>query len=464
MHHMAQHSEAARAAIRPVKEQVEDDLIARAGVVGVDIGEKITSGKNTGKLGIVVYVEKKKPASQVSKAQAIPAEIDGIPTDVQELTIELQPAYQRVEDVSLQVDTGTYSPLRGGISIGPARSVHLVPPDVPTAGDYVFSGTLGAIVKDRSSSAILALTNFHVACVDSGWHVGDVMVQPSRGDTGTTPANDFGTLTRATLSELVDGAVISLNAGKTSDGGVVDIGKVAGKAVATTGMAVQKRGRTTGHTFGSVASTDFTVSINYGDGLGVHVLKHQIRITPDTTRNPRFSDHGDSGSAVMDSSRNVVGLLFAGANDGSATFANPIQAALDELNVDLVVDSLTIVTRPIICGPLLSRVVQCPPISRTINCPPIVSRIVQCPPVVSKTILCPPLVTRTNLCVVSRSAICGPGLPGGPGDPGQFAPGPGSQYGADPVNDAMDDSYWTGYLAALEALAAEEQAAADEEN
>jgi hypothetical protein len=49
MHHMAQHGEAARAAIRPVKEQVEDDLIERAGVVGVDIGEKITSGKNAGK-------------------------------------------------------------------------------------------------------------------------------------------------------------------------------------------------------------------------------------------------------------------------------------------------------------------------------------------------------------------------------------------------------------------------------
>jgi hypothetical protein len=258
--------------------------------------------------------------------------------------------------------------------------------------------------------------------------------------------------------------VIRLNAGRTSDASVVDIGKVAGKAVAAVGMAVQKRGRTTAHTFGDVASTDFTVSINYGDGLGVHVLKHQIRITPDTSRNPKFSDHGDSGSVVMDSSRNVVGLLFAGANDGSATFANPIQAALDELNVDLVIDSLTLVTRPIICGPLLSRIVQCPPISRTILCPPVVSRIVACPPVVSKSIICPPLVTRTSLCVISRSALCGPWRPGDPGDPGPLQPGPGSQYGADPVNDAMDESYWTGYLAALEALVAEEQAASDEEN
>jgi hypothetical protein len=461
---MAVHSEAARAAIRPVKEQIEDDLISRPGVVGVDIGEKLTKGRPTGTLSIVVYVEKKKPVSQVAKSQAIPTEVNGVPTDVQELIVELQPALTRVEDIALQIDTGAYSPLEGGISIGPARSVHLDPPDVPVSGDYVFSGTLGAVVKDRSSAAVMALTNFHVACIDSGWHVGDIMVQPSRGDGGSSPTNDFGTLTRATLSELVDGAVITLNAGKTADASVVDIGKVAGKALAAVGMAVQKRGRTTGHTFGDVASTDFTVSINYGDGLGVHVLKHQIRITPDTSRNPKFSDHGDSGSVVMDASRNVVGLLFAGANDGSATFANPIQATLDELNVDLVIDSLTLVTRPIICGPLLSRIVQCPPISRTILCPPIVSRIVACPPVVSKSIICPPLVTRTSLCVISRSALCGPGRPGDPGDPGPFQPGPGSQYGADPVNDAMDESYWTGYLAALEALAAEEQAASDEEN
>lgn len=33
-------SQAARAAIRPVKERVEHDLIAQPGVVGVDIAEK----------------------------------------------------------------------------------------------------------------------------------------------------------------------------------------------------------------------------------------------------------------------------------------------------------------------------------------------------------------------------------------------------------------------------------------
>ena len=57
----AQSDHAARSAIRPVKESAEDDLIARDGVVAVDIAEKITDGQPTGQLSIVVFVEKKKP-------------------------------------------------------------------------------------------------------------------------------------------------------------------------------------------------------------------------------------------------------------------------------------------------------------------------------------------------------------------------------------------------------------------
>ena len=84
---------AQRAAIRPVKESIEDELIAKPGVVAVDIAEKETDGKKTGELSIVVFVEEKKPKSKLGKGAAIPTEIDGVKTDVQELVIELQPAY-----------------------------------------------------------------------------------------------------------------------------------------------------------------------------------------------------------------------------------------------------------------------------------------------------------------------------------------------------------------------------------
>jgi hypothetical protein len=73
------------------------------------------------------------------------------------------------------------------------------------------------------------------------------------------------------------------------------------------------------------------VSVDYGDGLGVHVLTDQVSIATDTTQNPLFSDHGDSGSVIVDSTGAVVALLFAGA--GTNTVGNPIASVLTELNI-----------------------------------------------------------------------------------------------------------------------------------
>jgi hypothetical protein len=47
-----------------------------------------------------------------------------------------------------------------------------------------------------------------------------------------------------------------------------------------------------------------------------------------------FSDHGDSGSAILRESGEVVGLLFAG--NGEQTFACPINTVLQQLNCTLV--------------------------------------------------------------------------------------------------------------------------------
>lgn len=376
-----------RAAIRPVKVQAEDDLISRPGVNMVDIAEKVTDGKPTGELAIVVYVDQKLPASRLSKSNAIPSEINGIKTDVQEMRIVLQPAWQ-VLDAAALVDKTKYSTLVGGVSMGPSRSFYLTPPEVETPGNYVMVGTLGALVSDNGTGDVMALSNFHVAAVDNTWSTSDRQVQPGRPDGGVVPADEFGTLTRAVLSTNVDGSVTRVDAGKTWSAEIQGIGDVNGTATATVGMAVRKRGRTTELTYGSVVSVDATVSIPYGDGLGTRTLKHQIRIATDTTKSTRFSDHGDSGSVVVDNDRNVVGLLFAGSDDGSATFANPVAAVLSELNVTLLV-------KP--------PVVQVPP--STLLCP---SKAVICQ-FPSKTIICNQR-TRTIVCQLPSKAICPTGL------------------------------------------------------
>jgi hypothetical protein len=305
-----------------IKQQVEAQYLGRPGVTGIDVGYKVVGGQRTDEVAIRVHVSRK--TDDVPTDERVPANIDGAVTDVLERKYEPQVASVEL-DVSLQADTTHYATLQGGISMGPSRAI----------GGFVFAGTLGAIVIDKATNQHAALTNFHVACVDSTWSVGDRMVQPSRIDTGVVPGDEFGAIARATLSGHVDGALISIDAGKSTSCSIAEIGDVRGTTAATLGMAVRKRGRTTGLTYGSVDGLSLSVNVDYGDGIGARTLTDQVSIAADTNHNAMFSDHGDSGSVIVDSNNNVVALLFAGA--GAGTVGNPIANVLSELNIDICV-------------------------------------------------------------------------------------------------------------------------------
>jgi hypothetical protein len=306
-----------------IKERVEAQFLGAPGVTGVDVGYKEVGGQATDQVAIRVHVAAK--TDDIPADQRVPAEIDGVTTDVLERRYELQVLTQQLTEVSPQADTTHYATLQGGVSMGPSRVVN----------GSIFAGTLGAIVIDSVSNQHAALTNFHVACVDSTFTIGDRMVQPSRIDTGVVPADEFGSLARETLSANVDGAVIAIDSGRASQCEIADIGPVRGTAAAALGMAVRKRGRTTLLTYGSVDGVSGSVTIDYGDGIGSKTLTNQLSIAADTTRNPLFSDHGDSGSVIVNDSGFVVGLLFAGS--GASTVANPIAAVLSELNISICV-------------------------------------------------------------------------------------------------------------------------------
>jgi hypothetical protein len=128
------------------KESVEDDILKQPGVTGVAVGYKYVGGKRTDEVSIQVFVKEKKKT--VPKAQMIPAEINGIPTDVIERKFELHPAMKKVLELEPMADTVTYNPVRGGISIGPCRAV----------GGFVFAGTLGIPVRDRATGNPLLLS------------------------------------------------------------------------------------------------------------------------------------------------------------------------------------------------------------------------------------------------------------------------------------------------------------------
>lgn len=317
--------------MRKVKELNEADILSRPGLNGVDIGYKYVGGKKTDELAIRVFVEKKK---DVPLNEKIPETIQGIKTDVIARNFKLNPLFAKVADIEIKADTNTYEKLKGGISIGPCRDIQ----------NLVYVGTLGAIVKDNITGNSMLLSNFHVMCVDDKWSIGDEMVQPSRVDNGHCPYGIVGTLERASLGEKVDCAVAN-HAVRSYENEIIDVGDVTGTTVASIDMAVRKRGRTTGLTYGTVYTVDLSVKIHYGNGLGEKILYNQIGIEVDSSQSSEFGIGGDSGSVVVNDERKVVGLYFAGSMEerdeagniiepeGVYGIANPIQDVIEALDI-----------------------------------------------------------------------------------------------------------------------------------
>lgn len=328
--------ENAREVIRPVKRMVEDEFLARPGVIGVDIGEKVTGGRPTGRAAIVVYVCAKGP----DQPYQIPVEVGGVPTDVVAESIVLHRAGMTRVGEAGSGAAERHPVLRGGIGIGPARSFRVVPPEVERAGEFVIAGTLGAFVVTRDEPGrVLGLTTFHVGCVDDSWAVGDEFVHPSRVDGGVPGADGIGVLDRAALAGAVSAAALRMG-DRPFRAEVVDIGAIRGGARATVGSTVRKRGRTTGLTYGVIESADATIRLDFGDGIGVRTLRDQIRVHS----SERFGDHGDSGAVLVDADNQVVGLYVAGS--GRTGFANPIQPVLRQLDVDLLTPGVPESRRP----------------------------------------------------------------------------------------------------------------------
>lgn len=137
--------------VRDIKRVAQGRLLALPGVHAVAVGSKIVGGKPTDETSIIVMVVKKKPLSDLSPGEVIPAEIDGVKTDVYESEIVR----------TFGDDVAKYRPLRGGVLITPAGFVDGTP-QVPGKGIGGY-GTLGCFARTKGpDSKIVALTCHHV--------------------------------------------------------------------------------------------------------------------------------------------------------------------------------------------------------------------------------------------------------------------------------------------------------------
>jgi hypothetical protein len=310
-------------------------LLATEGVRGVGV---TTSG---GSLGLLVLVD------TTNTAAVIPASLDGLPVTVRAVgAIHLLGCAGENPQVAYPL------PIPLGVSGGN------VLPFLGVAGDCA-SGTIGFKVRDNTAPGVVGwISNSHVVAGGTngcagGAPLGIPEYQP--GPVDTTPACSAGQLV-GTLNRFIplnfNGAANEVDAGfvQSSDSvvssDILNLGPQVNNVVpAFVGQSVQKEGRTTSCTEGTVSAINLTVSIT-GDGptCADQTFTNQIMVGPFPPL-IAFAAPGDSGSPVVDSDNNAVGLLFAGDTLGDA-FVNPIQAVLDALNVSLASSvSSQVVTR-----------------------------------------------------------------------------------------------------------------------
>jgi hypothetical protein len=123
-------------------------------------------------------------------------------------------------------------------------------------------------------------------------------------------------------------------------------GAVHNTAVAKKGDHVQKRGRTTDLTTGTVSAVDADGVIGFKSksrpfpSFFHRYYQNALRIESDSSTT--FSEGGDSGAAVMDHSNNIVGLLFGGGDGATHGVATPIGEVLKAFaSLNLVVATTT---------------------------------------------------------------------------------------------------------------------------
>lgn len=213
---------------------------------------------------------------------------------------------------------------------------------------FITIGTLGCFVALSSGRPGILSNNHVIAGENAGVKGSDRILQPgsisfSIADQIAT-LHDFETLvtsipgntpTRGGVHyNLIDAAVGELADGVQFVQGYLPFRKLlppSGIAAARLGDKVYKVGRTTGLTFGEVIDIGAIVGpVPYDPGP----CWFRRSITIEGDNGSTFSDKGDSGSVIVRTNGEVIGILYAG--NGQQTYACPIDEVLGALHCTLI--------------------------------------------------------------------------------------------------------------------------------
>lgn len=233
-------------------------------------------------------------------------------------------------------------PTSNKVNIDPAsRFDRPVPIGVSTGNEGECSaGTIGARVK-KGNSVYYALSNNHVYALENAAQIGSRVLQPGLYDTKCIfNSNDvigaladfqpivFSTTANNTMDAAIASSSIDILSNATpSNGYGTPKSQIASPVLS---QNVQKYGRTTSLTKGTIWGINSTVNVMYDFGTARFV--NQIVVYS----NKPFIKPGDSGSLlVTNPGRNPVGLLFAGNASGTYAWANKIDLILTRFGVTI---------------------------------------------------------------------------------------------------------------------------------
>jgi len=196
-------------------------------------------------------------------------------------------------------------------------------------------GTLGAFARDRQSRALGILSNNHVLAAANRGRPGDAIKMDLNGT-----ITNIGKLERAIpLKEVgeTDAAFALLSYDPEDATTITAQIKLTGATVlAKKDLQVWKRGSATGARSGLVRYAELPdIKVDYGTIISTfHGL---IGIEPDG--DAAFSESGDSGSLVVTSDGDALGLIIGGSSldpeFAGLTLVTPIRPVLGLLDIEL---------------------------------------------------------------------------------------------------------------------------------
>lgn len=337
-------------------ERAKQELSNKPNVLAVGIGMKETNNLFTEEIAFRVFVTEKKNLKSLKANELIPSEIEHIKTDV--LTPYIVSNRPDVCGNEREI-VKKYRPLQAGIPISP---------DPDGYGTLGWFGTL-----DSDGSTVL-LSNFHVlydpfVSANTVDNTENKIAQPKLGRLSKCCCCECGSdnvIGKTVLgvyssspltSTSVDCAIAKIDLEFVSDisynitnDSTTEVLTVSGTAAAVVGETVRKIGARSGFTTGTVVHIgDTAVAATDPNGANITIRTGQVLVIPVASETYQvkddindlckfaFSNSGDSGSVILNSSNQIIALLYGGdevSNSVDVTFGNNIANVLSALSAN----------------------------------------------------------------------------------------------------------------------------------